>query len=209
MNREPYITAASALATAAREKRFGSVVLSSVSRGEGTSTSALEVVRALQHNFGVRSVLLEWNRLRPVYESWLDLDPTRTLVALRDGASVANVVQEASDGVHVLPFGRPSLELAVNGFHPVLCRTIRELEQSFQMVVIDTPPLMDSGDALAAVGLVRQLILVVQSGKTSYDQLNRIRQRLEADGVNIAGAILTQRKRALPRWMERIVGSAD
>lgn len=206
-NRDPYIAAASALAAAVREGRYRSVVVSGLTHGEGISTTALEVATAVQNNFGLSPVLLEWNRVRPVLHKWLNLDPSRTLSALHGGGDAADMVQTTPERLHVLPFGESLPGMSVNGFHPVLSRAILELESKYPLVVIDTPPLLASGDALAAAMLVRQLILVVQSGKSSYDEINRMRQRLESDGVSIVGAVMTERKRALPRWLEAILGN--
>jgi hypothetical protein len=80
-----YRRTALVLAIAVREGRLRSVFFSGATRGAGTTTAVLEVARLLNGTFGLRALVIELARSRPVYLKKFDFDPARTLDACAEG----------------------------------------------------------------------------------------------------------------------------
>jgi capsular exopolysaccharide synthesis family protein len=67
---------------------------------------------------------------------------------------------------------------------------LRLARNEFDMVIIDTPPMVNISDARVLARLGDALILVVRSGVTTRDAALLAKQRFQDDGVNVLGIIL-------------------
>jgi uncharacterized protein involved in exopolysaccharide biosynthesis len=117
----------------------------------------------------------------------------------------------ADDAVH--QFGRPvsteipGLKAAVashlspadgTGFGAIPAR-IRRLESQGARAVIDVPPLADDELAVDVAVSTGRVILVAKSGVTDADAAGRLVRRLEARGVHIVGAVLSDAAGGRPK----------
>ena len=106
-------------------------------------------------------------------------------------ASVSGLIQKTVvDGVHVLPAGgtteaaahllySPNFEALIEGFRP-----------AYDLILIDTPPMLHMTDARVAGRLANAVVLVARSGKTTRDALIAARDRFAEDRIPVLGTIL-------------------
>ncbi len=202
---ESYRRIASFLATAVREKRFDSVIFTSATEGEGTTTVASRVAELLREKFGLRPLLVELNQRRPVYARRFGLDPSLGLGELAGGDRPArSCVQRTASGLAVIVAGGERGEAEGEaGAARVLKRILTELSGDFDMVLIDAPPVLEQADAVASGSVVPRAVLVVESGNTPYEALDRTRQALAAGDISIVAAVLTKQPRLIPEWVYR------
>jgi Mrp family chromosome partitioning ATPase len=64
------------------------------------------------------------------------------------------------------------------------------LKREFEMVLVDTPPLMLLSDARVLGRLTDGVILVFQAGKTTLENAQTVHQRLSEDNISVIGTIL-------------------
>jgi Mrp family chromosome partitioning ATPase len=203
--REHYRKVASFLAMAVREKRFSSLLFSSATEGEGTTTVTLNVARQLKEGCALHPLVVELNVRRPVLTRLCRLDPTKTIRAIAGGQhSVRACIQQTPDGLMVIPAGPAAgtsdgeLDLA-----PLLERILAEVGQDFDCVLVDTPAILKHADAVVAGSVVPHVVLVVEAGRTRSEVLDRAKRELEREHVAIVATVLNKHRRLIPGWVYR------
>jgi hypothetical protein len=73
-----------------------------------------------------------------------------------------------------------------------MARFLERSRASFDFVVIDSPPIQAVADGLILGSQADGVILCVHGGKTSRDQVLRVRNRLLKSNVRILGVLLNQ-----------------
>ena len=100
------------------------------------------------------------------------------------------------DELSVLPAGPPPPDpiqlLGSVGFR----KLVRDAGESFEYVVIDTPPVLVVSDPIAVSKAVDAVLLVVRVSKTTRDQLKRLMTSLEQVGVRPIGVVVTDVRRS-------------
>lgn len=170
-----------------------SVVFTSALRGEGKSTTAAGVARAFGQA-GVRTVLVEADLRLPSQSRYLGLTQSSGLSDVLLGrTTIGEALQEVGDegaSMSVLSSGTlppmPSELLASERMATLL----RELEATFDMVVIDTPPLLPVADASILSRITDGVILVVQAGKTSRKNAHRALDMLRTVDARVLGVAM-------------------
>jgi capsular exopolysaccharide synthesis family protein len=166
------------------------VVTSSVSE-EGKSVVASNL--ALTFALAGRSVLLvEADLRRPSVSDHFGIDRSRGLTDLLVGSATLDTVLHTSDGgLAVLPCGmlppNPS-ELLGSAAMLGLLDTLRE---RFDLVVVDTPPLLPVADGAVAAAWADGTLLVARVGKVTRHQLAHARGALHAVNARFLGTVMT------------------
>jgi capsular exopolysaccharide synthesis family protein len=70
--------------------------------------------------------------------------------------------------------------------------TLHALSQRFDIVVLDSPPVLAANDALLLAGIVDAVVLVVGAGSADREEVRRVKQQLEPIGTPIIGAVLNR-----------------
>jgi Mrp family chromosome partitioning ATPase len=68
----------------------------------------------------------------------------------------------------------------------------RSISQTFDMVFLDSPPIMAANDALHFASMVDAVLLVVGTGNANLDRIRRAKEHLDAVGTPIIGAVLNR-----------------
>ena len=166
------------------------VVTSSVAAEGKSSTSAnLALIFAAD---GRRVLLIDADLRRPKIADYLGLEGGVGLTNVLAGqASIDDVLQEWGDsGLTVLPSGTiPPNPSELLGGEPMVAM-LAELRERFDMIVIDTPPLLPVTDAAVASRLADGAIIVVRYGKTTRHQIATALRSLAAVDARVLGTVL-------------------
>jgi capsular exopolysaccharide synthesis family protein len=105
--------------------------------------------------------------------------------------NTAGLVQETRiPNLHVLPAGQPTHSashlLYSRNFAPLLAK----FKNEYDMILIDTPPMLQMTDARVAGRLADAVILVARSGQTTRDAILAAKDRLSEDSIRVLGTIL-------------------
>ena len=195
---EHYRRASMSLMNALRGRGRKTVMFTSSTAGEGTTTAVRHVSRHLATDCRLRTLTVTLNHPFPS-----SVDGAQAVVAERCAfGSLEKMVTRDSYGVDQIAGPGPDNP---EGGRPVdaalLGQLLKSAEDRYDVVLIDAPPLLTSSEAFEAAGLVQNLVLVVRAEKTRYEVLERVKGELEQQDVKIIGTILNGRKRYIPRWI--------
>lgn len=167
------------------------VLVTSSLPGEGKSTTAANLAIALSQA-GQTVCLIDADLRRPMVHDYLGLERNAGLTtALVGQADINDLLQPWGDaGLYVLTSGdippNPSELLGSEEMKNLVGR----LEQAFDTVIIDAPPLLPVADASILVQVVTGVVLLVSAQKTKYQELEKSIGGLELVGANLLGIVL-------------------
>jgi polysaccharide biosynthesis transport protein len=79
-------------------------------------------------------------------------------------------------------------------------RAITRLTEGYDLVIIDTPPLLAAADAAILSTLVHGVILVLRAGSTESAAAQQSIQQLNAVGARVIGAVLNDPDMQVPKY---------
>ncbi|HEX7128356.1 MAG TPA: CpsD/CapB family tyrosine-protein kinase [Thermodesulfobacteriota bacterium] len=180
------------LAVYAREVPMRTIVVTSPLAGEGKTTTASNLAIALGQELGRRICLVDCDLRSPGIGALFGL-PSRDGLAdvLRRRAGLDSVlVSTPVNDLWVVPAGHlppnPAELLASNGMREV----VETLAARFDLVVLDTPPVIPVPDPAILSGLADGVVLVLQAGHTPRRLLDRTLDRLH--GAVLLGFVLNR-----------------
>ena len=167
------------------------IIITSATPGEGKTSVAVNVAIAMARQ-GQSVVLVDADLRRPRVHLAFGMTESGDGIAgvLADGAAVADVLRQADDGaLAVIPAGRrvdnPS-ELLGSARMVAL---LEELAEHFDIVLVDTPPVLPVTDALVLAVGATGVIVVVRLGATNRERLGRALGSLRKLNVEILGLV--------------------
>lgn len=167
------------------------ILVTSSLPGEGKSTTATNMAIAMAQS-GQRVALVDADLRRPMVASYLGLEGSAGLTtALIGKAKAWDLLQPwGNDDLYVLTSGQippnPSELLGSEA----MSELIRLLEDSFDAVVIDAPPLIPVTDATVLAQKVAGVVLVVGSGKVHTQDLEKALSALGLVKANVLGVVV-------------------
>ncbi|WPU08582.1 polysaccharide biosynthesis tyrosine autokinase [Pseudarthrobacter oxydans] len=173
--------------------RAKTVLITSSLPGEGKSTTATNLAIAIAQA-GQSVCLVDADLRRPMVHEYLGLDRNAGLTtALVGSADVADLLQHwGQDDLYVLASGQippnPS-ELLGSDEMKFL---IERLEQTFDTVVVDAPPLLPVTDAAVLSQHVGGVVVVVGAQKLRAQDLGKSLSALELVDAKILGIVLNR-----------------
>lgn len=172
------------------------IVVTSPSAGEGKTTvlSNLGIVIA---ESGQQVLLVDADMRRPRLNKVYGRTNTWGLSdLLREQTPIESYPRETLarptdvPGLHLLPSGPPT-ENPSHLIHSTrMTRLLDRLRKEVDMILIDTPPMMQISDARVLSRIADASILVIRSGRTSQATAQAALQRLVEDGSAVLGTIL-------------------
>jgi receptor protein-tyrosine kinase len=172
------------------------LVLTSPSPQEGKTTVVTNLGISLA-DLNQTVLLIDGDMRRPRLHSLFNIENERGLSnvlrekAPLDASTLKGVcAATAIPGLYVLPSGS-SRRNASSLLHSArLAELLNLTSQKFDMVIVDTPPMVNMADARVVARMSDAAILVVRSGVTTRDAALLAMGRLVDDGIPILGTIL-------------------
>jgi tyrosine-protein kinase Etk/Wzc len=164
--------------------------------GKSTISSNLAVSFAQQ---GLRVLLIDCDLRRATLHQVFGIARMPGLTQLLRGESSYEAViqRTALDGLYIIPAGRcpdsPAELLGSNAMQDMLDRSSRD----FDIVLLDTPPVLAATDAAVLSTRVDGVLLVVRAGRTNRAEGRSAVRQLAAVGAPVIGAVLNDPDRKL------------
>ncbi len=169
------------------------VLITSSLPGEGKTTTSINLAIALAQA-GQSVCLIDGDLRRPMVGEYLGLDRNAGLTtALLGQTDVGDLIQPwGEDKMYVLTSGQippnPSELLGSKGMSDLLLR----LEEAFDTVIIDAPPLLPVTDAAVLSQHVGGVLLVIGAQKVQRTDLAKSLNALEMVGAKLLGVVLNR-----------------
>lgn len=195
-----------------KKKDIVSVLVTSSHRGEGCSTIAVALAAGMAcDRRDLRVLLIDANLRYPAVHTWFDLSPAPGLVeAMRDEDNRYRYMRSSPlrgvPNFHLLTAGG---QAAADARHvsviesPALASFIREMREHYDLVVIDSPPVIQYSDALTLCRMADATILVIDAQNTRWEVAQRARNQLTNSEASLAGVVLNKRKLHIPKSVYR------
>ncbi|MCL8249807.1 polysaccharide biosynthesis tyrosine autokinase [Aeromicrobium fastidiosum] len=168
-------------------------VVTSSLPGEGKTTTAANLALALAEG-GEKVILVEGDLRRPKVAEYLRLESSVGLTTVLIGKlSLEDAIQTtANEDLHVLTSGSTPPNPAELLKSSSMAALITSLRETYDIVLIDAPPLLPVTDGALLAAQADGALLVVRHGKTTTDQVTLAVERLEAVGAAPVGVIFNR-----------------
>ena len=168
------------------------ILVSSPGPGEGKTTSIVNLAITYA-NLGKKTVLIDCDLRKPVTHKIfkLDRDPGITKYLTGNLSSCTEILNKTEiDNLSMITCGyvppNPSEILASEKMEKLM----EELRQEFEIILIDSPPLLAVTDSFILTKFADQFILVVRSGKTEKGGLDRSLEQMKYVGADLSGIVM-------------------
>jgi len=154
------------------------IVITSPSPGEGKTTTAANLAVSFAQQ-GMRVLLIDCDLRRAKLHSLFGVPRMPGLTEMLVGTETAETtIRETSvTGLYLLPSGN-------------LPPNPETLSEGYDLIVIDTPPLLAASDASILATITDGALLVVKAGSTEAEAGHQALQQLSAVGARVVGAVL-------------------
>lgn len=189
-----------------REEPFpAKLAVTAALRQEGTSYIARAMATTLAHDLEKTVCLVELNWWWPsTPEAIVRKSPGLTAVLEEKAGLHEALVPTSMSGFEILPPGQlPAQQRPIVARSSTLVEVITELGQHFDHLILDTPAILATNDAIPLVSLGDACCMVIRHGITSIED-----ERLALDDVDhlrILGVVMNQVHYATPDLIRRLI----
>jgi capsular exopolysaccharide synthesis family protein len=172
-------------------ERLRSIVVTSSVPEEGKTTTAANLAITMAQE-GIQTLIVDCDLRRARLHRLFRTGKSPGLVQVVQGQiSLVDAIRATPiEGLSILPAGLlptgPSDLLASSRMKELL----REFQESHELVILDTPPLLALADAATLTALVDGVLLVVRAGRTARGAMEQAQRQLTLVGARLLGTVL-------------------
>jgi len=191
---EAYRSLRTSLQFTGQERRLRSLVITSPAASEG-KTSTLANLGVVFAQAGARVLMVSCDLRRPRLGEFFGFDERTGLTTVLSGQrSLEEAIQPVSghDRLWALPAGQvpPNPAELLNGSQAR--QVFTALAERFDLVIIDSPPILPVTDAVVLSQHADATLLVVAAGQTRRADMRRAAEKLDQVGVAVLGTVLNE-----------------
>ena len=148
------------------------IMVTSVDGGAGKTFTAVNLAMSIALEIGTRALLVDADVIRPGVADGLGFEPAEGLLDLlqEDPPALADLRLASNiPRLSILPAGTRSAMSSELFASASMAALLRELGRAggSDIVIFDAPPLLPTNEAKQLAGLVGQIVLVVEAGRTT------------------------------------------
>lgn len=198
---EAYRTLRTNLLFSAAVRAVTRIVITSPGPEEGKSTTAANLAIAYAQQ-GQRVLLIDCDLRRARIHRIFDATNLPGLTGvLVGGRSIAEAIQQTRvEGLNILPSGVLPPNPAELLGSPQMTALLHKLSETYDLLILDTPPLLAASDAAIVSRSVDGAVLVVRAGRTERAALQAAVQQLANVGARVLGTVLNDPDAEVPKY---------
>ena len=175
---------------------ISSLMVTSALPGEGKTTTTINLALAIAERER-RVLIIDADLHRPAIAEYCGIEGAVGLTTVLVGAAdVHSAIRKWSERVDILPSGvcpaNPNQVLASKS----MAKLVAALKKEYDVVIIDTPPVLPTADGLTVAHLVDAVLLVALYNSTRRGQLLRAYSALADVKASIIGVVLNNSPRS-------------
>jgi capsular exopolysaccharide synthesis family protein len=167
------------------------LVVTSPVQGDGKSSVAINLALSLS-SAQVKTLLIDGDLRRPRVAQALGLVPDVGLTNVLLGqVTIDGAIQRYQDGhLEVLASGTVPPNAAELLQSDAMEKLLEDLRQHFEMIIIDSPPLLPVTDAAVLASRADGAVVVVRHGQTTKEEWRQAEGRLEQVDAQLLGVVM-------------------
>lgn len=177
------------------------VLVTSASPGEGKTTTAANLAVSFAHH-GMRVLLVDCDLRRGRLHKIFQIPREPGITELVIGQEEAEGVIRPTDitGLYVIASGNlpPNPSELLGGDR--MRKALASLSEAFDLIVIDTPPLLAASDGAILATLSDGVVLVLRAGSTEEEAAQQAIKQLSGVGARVVGAVLNDPDAKVPTY---------
>jgi protein-tyrosine kinase len=181
---EQYRKLAAILHHAQVERGLKVIMTSSALHGEGKSLTAVNLALTLSESYHRRVLLIDADLRRPTVQRIFGIPP---IAGLNEGLKASEdrpmALTPVCERLFVLPAGRPEADPMSGLTSERMRRLITQAADSFEWVIVDSPPVGLLPDASLLSAFVDGVLLVVRAGKAPFSLVKRTVDSISHDRI--------------------------
>jgi capsular exopolysaccharide synthesis family protein len=168
----------------------GLVQVTSASSGEGKSVCASNLAFALA-KAGKKTLLIDADLRKPAQHQIYAVQNSLGLAGLLGSSAALKkaIVPDVAAGLDLLPAGDARGRAAELCEGPVLPELLQTLRESYECIVVDSPPVLETSEARVLATLADAVVIVLRLDRSKAPSLERAAGILRGVGARILGAL--------------------
>ena len=181
---------------ATQDKSIRTILITSANHYEGKTTTAINLALAMSDLPQFRMLLLDSDLRFPSIHSRLGLMQSPGLTEILEGNVDldSGMINTEKENLKVISSGNLSSYPAELLESERLKDLLKELKPKFDLILIDSPPVIPYSDASVLSSQIDGVLLVVQSGKTHREDIQQVYATLRDNQANVLGVVLNRQK---------------
>jgi capsular exopolysaccharide synthesis family protein len=172
-SREQYRRLAAVLHDAQGSSGLRVIMVVSATAGEGKTLTATNLALTFSESYQKRVLLIDADLRRPALDNVFKINSSSGLTEGLSDPNAKLLVRQVSPRLSLLPAGRPVDDPMARLTSPRMHQLVAEAKETFDWVILDTPPLGILPDAHLLSAIVEGAVLVIKADSTPFDLVKR------------------------------------
>ena len=174
------------------DKEVKVISLTSTKMMEGKTVTSINLATVYSQS-EKKTLLIDMDLRKPKIHRGFHLSHKNGLSnIITENMDLNEAIHQVSPKLHVIKAGNKLPFPAEFLMSDQLKELIKKLRDSYDIIIIDTPPMTAVADAAIISSFVDGTILVIASRETNIDACERVIKELKDNGANIIGSVLTR-----------------
>ena len=182
------------------------LVVTSPARNDGRTSVAANLALCCAQIGGQRTLLIDADFSRPTLPRVFSLKKTKGGMAdvLGNGEKWREHLHTFHDGLlSLLPAGKVSFAGLMSKKAEQIGELFDQWKKEFDWIIADTPPILESANALVLGRQATGALLVVRAGRTRAEVVQTAVKKIRDESVSLVGTILNSRQYVIPKYAYR------
>jgi polysaccharide chain length determinant protein (PEP-CTERM system associated) len=188
---EQYRVAATRLVLLGRERRNTVMVVTSAVKGEGKSTTSINLAYVLARDLGKSTLVIDCDLKRPVLHTYASVGSEPGLAEVLRGENHLDACLHGMGELPlwILPAGSTEDKPVELGKVHLLAELLPQLRKRFEFIILDAPPILPLADMNVLASMADVMTLVVRAEVTRRDVVQKALATLKP--TNQVGVVVT------------------